>query len=146
MEAILNKRKQKLIEEGLNIIDSWEEYIEKNNPETYKKYLDLKEEELINYSDKWTISIQLLKNIKYELNFRKENFDLDMFTEIENYINTFKPKVSLERDNICQINNIANIINNISKIPDQSRFNYYLKCSTFLNIEHKLLDIKKILD
>ena len=46
MEAILDKRKQKLIKEGLNFIDSWEEYTEKNNPETYKKYLALREKNL----------------------------------------------------------------------------------------------------
>ena len=37
MEAILNKRKQKLIKEGLNIIDSFEKYTLKNNADKYKK-------------------------------------------------------------------------------------------------------------
>ena len=96
MEAILNKRKQKLIKEGLNFIDSWEEYTEKNHPETYKKYLTLKEEKLIGFSDKWRQHMRVLEDIKRELNER--NFDFlesydDMFTEIKTDIDTFKPKV-----------------------------------------------------
>ena len=68
MEDILNKRKQKLIKEGLNFIDSFEEYTRKNNPERYKKYLNLKEEKLISSSDKWIRHIYFLEDIKRELN------------------------------------------------------------------------------
>lgn len=46
METI---KKQKLLKEGLNIIDSWEKYTSKNRPETYKKYLALKEKRIINF-------------------------------------------------------------------------------------------------
>ena len=120
MEAILNKRKQKLIKEGLNFIDSFEEYTSKNNPNIYKKYLALKEKKLIKFSDKWSQHMQILEDVKYELNSR--NFDFlgsyDMFTEMENYINTFKPKVFLEREDLNQINDIVNIINKISKLQD----------------------------
>ena len=136
MEAILNKRKQKLIKEGLNIIDSFEEYTRKNNPDTYKKYLTLKEEKLIGFSDKWSQNMRVLEDIKRELNER--NFDFletydDMFTEMENYVNTFKPKVFLERENFNQIFDIVNIINEIRKLPDQSRINYAFKCIPFFS-------------
>ena len=149
MEAILNKRKEKLIKEGLNFIDSFEEYTSKNNPDIYKKYLTLKEEKLICFSDKWSQHMRVLEDIKRELN--EKNFDFlelydDMFTEMENYLNTFKPKVFLEREDLNQINDIVNIINKISKLPDQSRINYDLKCYTFLNIKSSLLNrIKKYL-
>ena len=148
MEAILNKRKQKLIKEGLNFIDSFEEYTSKNNPNIYKKYLALKEKKLIKFSDKWSQHMQILEDVKYELNSR--NFDFlesydDMFTEMENYINTFKPKVFLEREDLNQINDIVNIINKISKLPDQSRLNYVLKCIPFFYIEMLMGYYKKYL-
>ena len=146
MEAILNKRKQKLIKEGLNFIDSWEEYTEKNHPETYKKYLTLKEEKLIGFSDKWRQHMRVLEDIKRELNER--NFDFlelydDMFTEMKTYIDTFKPKVFLEREDLNQIHDIVNIINEISELPDQTRLNYVLKCFTFFHIEMLMGHYKK---
>ena len=49
MEDILKKREQKLIKEGLCFIDFFEEYTSKNNPDIYKKYLDLMEEKFINF-------------------------------------------------------------------------------------------------
>ena len=149
MEAILKKREQKLIKEGLFIIDSFEEYTSKNNPDIYKKYLDLKEEKLISFSDKWSQHMRILRDVKYEINSINFSFlELydDIFTEMENYINTFKPKVFLEREDLNQINDIVNIINKISKLPDQSRINYDLKCYTFLIIKSSLLNrIKKYL-
>ena len=127
-----------MIKEGLNIIDSFEEYTLKNNPDTYKKYLNLKEEKLINLSDKWSQSMRVLEDIKRELNEMKFDFlELydDMFTEMEKYINTFKPKVFLEGENLNQIYDIVNIINEISKLPDKSRLNYILKCIPFFHIQ-----------
>ena len=113
MEAILNKMKQKLIKEGLNFIDSFEEYTRKNNPETYKKYLTIKEKKLINVSNKWSRCKQILEDVKNEINERNldflEFYD-DMFTEMETYIDTFKPKVFLEKENLNQIYDIVNII------------------------------------
>ena len=53
MENILKKREQKLIKEGLFIIDSFEKYTSKNNPDIYKKYLDIKDEKFIDGSSKW---------------------------------------------------------------------------------------------
>ena len=149
MEDILDKRKQKLIKEGLFFIDSFEEYTSKNNPDIYKKYLDLKEEKLISFSDKWSNHMRILRDVKYELNSRNFNFlesyD-DMFTEMENYINTFKPKVFLEREDLNQIHDTVNIINEISKLPDQSRLNYVLKCIPFFYIQGLMLhEIKKYL-
>ena len=134
MEAILRKREQKLIKEELFFIDTFEEYTSKNNPDIYKKYLALKKEKLIGFSDKWSQHMRVLKDIKRELNER--NFDFlesydDMFTEMENYINTFKPKVFLERENLNQVVDVVNVINKISELPDQSRINYDLKCYTF---------------
>ena len=87
MEDIIRKREQKLIKEGLNFIDSFEEYTSKNNPDIYKKYLDLKEEKLINFSFKWRVNMQVLEDVK---NLMKEELELydDMFTEMENYLNT----------------------------------------------------------
>ena len=138
MEAILNKRKQELIKEGLNIIDSFEEYTRKNNPDTYKKYLTLKEKKLISFSDKWSQHMRVLEDIKRELNER--NFDFlesydDMFTEMKSYINTFKPKVFLERENLNQIYDNVEILNEISELPDKSRLNYNLKCIPFFHIQ-----------
>ena len=87
-----------------------------------------------------------LENIKDEYNKRNLNFldsyD-DMFKEMENYINTYKPKVLLDREDLDKINDIVYIINKISKLPDQSRFNYYLKCQTFLKIKENVENIVK---
>ena len=148
MEAILNKRKQKLIKEGLNFIDSFEEYTEKNHPETYKKYLTLKENKLISFSDEWCRHMRVLEDVKHELNERNftflESYD-DMFKEMENYVNTFKPKVFLEREDLNQIHDTVIIINEISKLPNQSRLNYVLKCFTFFHIEMLMGYYKKYL-
>ena len=145
MEAILNKRKQKLIKEGLNIIDSFEKYTLKNNADKYKKYLTLKEEKLISFSDKWSQHMRVLEDIKRELNER--NFDFlesyDMFTEMKTYIDTFKPKVFLERENLNQIYDNVKIINEISELPDKSRLNYNLKCITFFHIQMLMGRYKK---
>ena len=146
MEAILNKMKQKLIKEGLNFIDSFEEYTRKNNPETYKKYLTIKEKKLINVSNKWSRCKQILEDVKNEINERNLDFlELydDMFTEMETYINTFKPKVFLERENINQIYDNVKIINEISELPDKSRLNYNLKCITFFHIQMLMERYKK---
>ena len=148
MEAILDKRKQKLIKEGLFFIDSFEEYTSKNNPDMYKKYLTLKEKKLTIFPDKWSQHMRVLKDIKRVLNER--NFDFlesydDMFTKMENYINTFKPKVFLERENLKQIYDIVNIINEISELPNKSRLNYVLKCIPFFHIEMLMEDYKKYL-
>ena len=149
MEDILKKREQKLIKEGLNFIDSFEEYTSKNNPDIYKKYLDLKEKRLIANSSKWSKHINVLENIKNEINKRNlsflESYD-DMFKEMEKYINTFKPKVFLERKDLNQIHGIVDIINKISKLPNQSRLNYNLKCSTFFYINLLMSDYKYLLN
>ena len=138
MEDILKKREQKLIKEGLNFIDSFEEYTSKNNPDIYKKYLDLKEEKLISFSDKWSKYMRILEYTKDYLvkimDFNTLEFD-DMIKEMEVYINTLKPKVFLNREDLDKINDIVIIINKISKLPDQSRLNYVLKCITFLRIK-----------
>ena len=138
MEDILDKREQKLIKEGLNFIDSFEEYTSKNNPDIYKKYLDLKEEKLISFSDKWSKYMRILEYTKDYLvkimDFNTLEFD-DMIKEMEVYINTLKPKVFLNREDLDKINDIVIIINKISKLPDQSRLNYVLKCITFLRIK-----------
>ena len=89
-----------------------------------KKYLTLKEEKLISFSDKWSQHMRVLEDIKRELNER--NFDFlesydDMFTEMKTYIDTFKPKVFLERENLNQIYDIVKIRNEISELPDKSR-------------------------
>ena len=39
MEDLFNKKRQELIEEGLEILDSWEEYTKTNNPDVYEEYL-----------------------------------------------------------------------------------------------------------
>ena len=133
MEDILRKREQKLIKEGLNFIDSFEEYTSKNNPVIYKKYLDLRDRLIIDDSSKWSRHIKILENIKNnERNLRMYD---DMFIEMEDYINTFKPKVFIDRENLKQIYNIIQIINEISKLPDQTRLNYVLKCKPFLLIK-----------
>ena len=64
---------------------------------------------------------------------------------MENYINTFKPKVFLERENLSQIHDIVYIINEISELPNKSRLNYVLKCLPFFNIEMLMKDYKKYL-
>ena len=137
MEYILRKREQKLIKEGLNFIDSFEDYTRKNNPDIYKKYLDLRDKKLISFSDKWRKNMIILNNIKNDI--RSFKFD-DMFTEMENYINTYKPKVFLKREDFNQICDIVHIINEISNLPDQSRINYEKKCYDFLRIKSSILD------
>ena len=64
----------------------------------------------------------------------------DMFKEINNYIKTLKPKVFLDREDLVKINVNIYIINKISKLPDQSRLNYNLKCNTFLKIKSYLIN------
>ena len=149
MEDILRKREQKLIKEGLNFIDSFEEYTSKNNPDIFKKYLDLKEKRLINVSSKWFKHMHFFENINREINKRNlsflETYD-DMFKEMEKYVNTFKPKVFLERKDLHKIHGIVDIINNISKLPNQSRLNYDLKCLTFFYIKMLMNDYKHLLN
>ena len=79
--------------------------------------------------------MQVLKDVKYHYyDINLEMYD-DMFIEMENCINTFKPKVFLDRENLSQIFDIVKIINEISKLPDQTRLNYVLKCKPFLLIK-----------
>ena len=66
-----------------------------------------------------------------------------MLTEMKTYIDTFKPKVFLEREDLNQIHDIVNIINEISELPDQTRLNYVLKCFTFFHIEMLMGHYKK---
>ena len=143
MEDILRKREQKLIKEGLNFIDSFEEYTSKNNPDIYKKYLDLKEKRFIDVSSKWCRYMKVLEDLKY---YNNDELDLkmydDMFTEMNNYINTLKPKVFLDRGDLDKINFNVYIINKISELPDQSRLNYFLKCNTFLKIKEYVTKVK----
>ena len=143
MEDILKKREQKLIKEGLNFIDSFEEYTSKNNPDIYKKYLDFKEEILISYSDKWKIYKRILEDSKRDVEEKADISNLefdDMIKEMEDYINTHKPKVFLDRENIDKINYIVDIINKVSKIPEKSRLNYVLKSNTFIRIKDYFRD------
>ena len=143
MEHILEKKEKELIEEGLNFIDSFEEYTSKNNPDIYKKYLDFKEEILISYSDKWKIYKRILedskRNVEEKADISNLEFD-DMIKEMEDYINTHKPKVFLDRENIDKINYIVDIINKVSKIPEKSRLNYVLKSNTFIRIKDYFRD------
>ena len=136
MENILKKREQKLIKEGLFIIDSFEKYTSKKSPDIYKKYLDIKDEKFIDVSSKWWRYMNVLEDLKYynndEINIKMYD---DMITEMNNYINTLKPKVFLDRGDLVKINVNVYIINKISKLPDQSRLNNNLKCNTFLKIK-----------
>ena len=143
MEHILEKKEKELIEEGLNFIDSFEEYTSKNNPDIYKKYLDFKEEILISYSDKWKIYKRILEDSKRDVEEKADISNLefdDMIKEMEDYINTHKPKVFLDRENIDKINYIVDIINKVSKIPEKSRLNYVLKSNTFIRIKDYFRD------
>lgn len=78
--------------------------------------------------------------IKYHIN-RKINErkfvynnddDDDIFTENKTFKKTFEPKVFLQRENIIKVNDIVVIIDNISKLPNQSKRNYIFKCIDFL--------------
>ena len=134
METI---KKQKLLKEGLNIIDSWEKYTSKNRPETYKKYLALKEKRIINFSSKWGNYMLFIKyHINRKINERKfvynNDDDDDIFTENKTFKKTFERKVFLQRENIIKVNDIVVIIDNISKLPNQSKRNYIFKCIDFL--------------
>ena len=141
MENILKKREQKLIKEGLFIIDSFEKYTSKNNPDIYKKYLDIKDEKFIDSSSNWMRYKRALHNAKF---YNKDEINIkmydDMFKEINNYITTLKPEVFLDREDLDKINDNIYIINKISKLPDQSRLNYNLKCNTFLKIKSYLIN------
>ena len=89
--------------------------------------------------------MQVLKDVKYHYyDINLEMYD-DMFIEMENCINTFKPKVFLDRENLSQIFDIVKIINEISKLPDQTRLNYILKCEPFFDIEMLMNNRKKYL-
>ena len=90
--------------------------------------------------------MKFLKNIKSEGKYHNSNlvFFNDMFTEMENYIKTIKPKVLLNTENLNKIKDIIKIINKISKLPDQSRINYETDCSYFINLESNYSDRKRI--
>ena len=141
MENILKKREQKLIKGGLFFIDSFEKYTSKNNPDIYKKYLDIKDEKFIDSSSNWMRYKRALHNAKF---YNKDEINIkmydDMFKEINNYITTLKPEVFLDREDLDKINDNIYIINKISKLPDQSRLNYNLKCNTFLKIKSYLIN------
>ena len=149
MEGILRKRELKLIKEGLFFIDSFEEYTSKNNPDIYKIYLSLKEEKLISLSDKWSKNMKILNDVKNEIWSRFysfiDHYD-DMFEDMEKYINTFKPRVFLERENLNEIYDTVCTINQISELPNKSRFIYIKKCIIFLNIKDSLLLKIKMLE
>ena len=113
-----------------------EKYTSKKSPDIYKKYLDIKDEKFIDVSSKWWRYMNVLEDLKYynndEINIKMYD---DMITEMNNYINTLKPKVFLDRGDLVKINVNVYIINKISKLPDQSRLNNNLKCNTFLKIK-----------
>ena len=132
--AILNKKRKNLIKEGLHYIDSWEEYI-KDNSKVFKKYQEMTTVRLIVFSDPWHKHQDFLRKIKErtkDLDYIEE-YD-DMFKEIETYIDTFKPKVFLERENLSAISNIVDIINYLDD-SDPQRLKYSLKCIPFFRIE-----------
>ena len=135
MQDIIDKKKRELLKEGLNYIDSWEKYI-KDKPEIEKKYEDKKVEKLIDFRDEYSKYKRLLNHIKSETinNPFIEYFD-NTFKEIKNDIETFKPKVFLERENLRSVCDIVSGINEMSKLPDQNRINYVMKCNTYFRIE-----------
>ena len=137
MQAIIDKKKRELLKEGLHYIDSWEKYI-KDKPEIEKKYEDKKVEKLINYEDEYRKYKRYLDRIKFETSNKPfiEYFD-DTFNEIEIYIETFKPKVFLKRENLCSVCGLVIGINEMSTLPDQNRINYVKKCHTYFRIELK---------
>ena len=138
MEDIVKKREEKLIKEGLNFIDTFEKYTKKNRPEIYKKYLIFKEEKINCFSDKWSRHMHVIEFIKNDIKERNLKFlDLydEMFKEMEKYVNTFIPKVLLEKVDLDKIYKLVLFINEISVLPDQTRLNYVLKCKTFFRIQ-----------
>ena len=143
MEAILNKKRCELIKEGLSYIDSWERFI-KSFPNTYAEYLSLKEDKLICYKDPYH---SYKDTLNFTKNYTKEDDYIEdyteMFDEIETYINTFKPKVVLYREDLEKIYDILNVINRIlienRNLKFQSILDFPLKCIPFFKIESIVL-------
>ena len=147
MEAILSKKRNEIIKEGLGYIDSWEEECnQKDCPDLYENYLKEKEKYLSNDEpSKWKKYMGILDIVKR--NIEKDEFYecfTDLLNEIENYINNFKPKVFLKREDLEQVNKNVYIINNLSPILDQERKDYNFKCKLFFRIESVLLGKKTI--
>ena len=145
MEAILSKKRNELIKEGLGYIDSWEkECTKKDFPDLYEKYINEKNKYLSNDEpSKWKRYIGILNIVKR--NIEKDEFYecfTDLLNEIEHYINNFKPKVFLKREDLMQVNKNVYIINNLSQLLDQERKDYNFKCKLFLRIESMLLGKK----
>ena len=57
MEDLFNKKRQELIKEGLEILDSLEEYTKKNNPTIYERYLYEKNEMINNPKSEIILSL-----------------------------------------------------------------------------------------
>ena len=147
MEAILSKKRNEIIKEGLVYIDSWEkECTKKDCPDLYEKYLNEKKKYLSNDEpSKWEQYMRILDLVKRDIE-EDEFYECftDLLNEIENYINIFKPKVFLKREDLEQVNKNVNIINDLSPILDLERKKYNFKCSLFLRIQSLLLDKKNI--
>ena len=58
---------------------------------------------------------------------------------MEFFIETIKPKVLFERENLSQIYKVVNAINRISELENKSRINYFYKCINFLEIKKFIL-------
>ena len=147
MEAILTKKRNEIIKEGLVYIDNWEnECTKKDCPDLYEKYLKEKKKYLKNDEpSQWDQYIRILDIIKRD--FKEDQFYecfTDLLNEIENYINIFKPKVFLKREDLDQVNKNVKIVNDLSPILDTERKKYNFKCSLFLVIQTLLLDKKTI--
>ena len=138
METILERKRNELIKEGLTYTDFWEKkYNQKDYPDIYKKYQDEKLDVMtLDKTSEWKKYMNFLNRIKILVG--EDNSFNDMINEIENYINKFKPKVFLERENLEEIRNNLLAIYRV----DNEMNNFYLVCGKFLEIENILLTLR----
>lgn len=87
-------------------------------------------------TSEWKKYMNFLNRIKILVG--EDNSFNDMINEIENYINKFKPKVFLERENLEEIRNNLLAIYRV----DNEMNNFYLVCGKFLEIENILLTLR----
>ena len=142
METILARKRNELIKEGLNYIDSWEKkYNQKDYPDIYKKYQDEKLDVMtLDKTSEWKKYMNFLNRIKILVG--EDNSFNDMINEIENYINKFKPKVFLERGNLEEIRYNLLAIYRVNNEMNNEMNNFYSVCGKFLEIENNLLTLR----
>ena len=137
MEDIFKKREQKLIKKGLQFIDSFEGYLSKKQPDTYKKYLDFRNKRDYYKSKILNNSNNVIDFFIYSYYFSRMGFDFKKYSHngFDKYNKNNVCDVvnkGFDRDNINDVCDVVWVINEFYKIPNQSRLNFFDECEEFI--------------